>query len=186
MGAPKLLLPWRGRPVIHHVLAAWAESVDRVALVVRGDDWKLIAECEDLGVDLVLPQPNPHDMKASIQAGLRHLESHHRPRPTDVCLIAPADLPRLSSAAIRCVLEAHNDAHPATVVPVVDGKRGHPVLLPWAATAAVHDLQPHETLNSLLKRMPVREAICNDSSAFDDLDTDEDYARLVESHGRDL
>jgi len=186
MGAPKLLLPWRGRPVIQHVLAAWTAAVDCVALVVRADDRELIAACDDLGVDLVRPQPNPQDMKASIQAGLRHLEARYRPRPSDVCLIAPADLPRLSSAAIRCVLDAHDVARPAAIVPVVDGQRGHPILLPWAATTAVHDLQPHETLNSLLKRMPTREAICNDSSAFQDLDTDEDYARLVESHGRQI
>jgi len=183
MGAPKLLLPLGGRALIQHVLAAWTAAVDHVVVVVRGDDRRLVDACQGFGVDLLLPEPSPPDMKASIQAGLRHIEASYAPHATDICLVAPADLPRLTSDAIRRVMDAHVPSQPTAIVPVFAGVRGHPVLLPWSWTPAVFELAPHEGLNSLLKRVPVKEAACNDPSSFEDIDEKGDYVRLITLQG---
>ncbi|HMP05911.1 MAG TPA: NTP transferase domain-containing protein, partial [Lacipirellulaceae bacterium] len=53
MGAPKLLLPVAGRPLIDHVLAAWSASRStRIVVVVRGDDHALATRCRQFPVEL--------------------------------------------------------------------------------------------------------------------------------------
>jgi molybdenum cofactor cytidylyltransferase len=179
MGTPKLLLPWRGRPVIHHVLAAWTAAVDRVVVVIRGEDEALASACGAFDVDVISPRPNPVDMKASVQAALRHLEANYRPRAEDICLLAPADVPRLSRGVIEQLIRAHDPDQPAAILPVFQGERGHPLLLPWGLAQRVHDLAPHEGASAVLNNVAVRELPCHDRGIVEDLDTDADYVRLV-------
>jgi molybdenum cofactor cytidylyltransferase len=179
MGTPKLLLPWRERPVIHHVLAAWTAAVDRVVVVIRGEDEALASACGAFDVDIVSPRPSPVDMKASVQAALRHLEAKYRPRAEDVCLLAPADVPRLSTGVIEQLIRAHDSEQPAAILPVFEGERGHPLLLPWQLAQRVHGLAPHEGVSAVLNQVAVREVMCHDRGIVEDLDTDADYARLV-------
>ena len=183
MGAPKLLLPWHSGTILSAVLAAWrASRVDRVVAVVHSDDDEIAAICRAAGAQVVLPADPPAEMKHSVALGLAWIEDHLQPTPDSAWLLAPADMPDLSTAVIDALIAAHdsaNDAaHSQIIVPVSGSRRGHPVLFPWSLAAAVPQLTPSEGVNALLARMAVRELQVAPQSIPADINTPEDYARL--------
>jgi molybdenum cofactor cytidylyltransferase len=178
MGRAKLLLPWRESTVIQHVLASWTRSqVWRTVVIVRPDDFHLATVCRDAGVDVVTPPVAPPEMRVSIEHGLRHVEKTYRPAASDVWLLAPADIPELSTLTIDLLLASHGEADADILVPTQDGRRGHPVLFPWALTREVYRLVD-EGVNALLRRHAVREIRCAQAGVDGDLDTPADYRRL--------
>jgi len=179
MGAAKLTLPIAGRPLISHVLASWSASgVTRTVVVVRAGDQQLIEICRRFDVDLVTPARPPRDMKASVLLALDHIAATYVPAARDAWLLAPADMPRLSPQVIDAVLRAYNPRDPAAVAPAFDGRRGHPLLLPWSRAASVEQLGRHEGVNALLVGMRARETAWPDASILEDLDTPAELARF--------
>jgi molybdenum cofactor cytidylyltransferase len=183
MRQPKLLLPWQEKPLIEHVLAAWKSSLVRATVVViRPDDNELAAVAEKAGVLLVRPPLPPPDMRASVSFGLGEIRRLFDPQAHDAWLVAPADLPRLSTQVIDRLITEHVAQPDAALVPVAGSRRGHPVLFPWHWTTRVRHLEPDEGLNALLRDGVSREIDCADllePAAFDDVDTPQDYDRLA-------
>ena len=184
MGKPKLLLPWGDKLLIEHVLDAWKSSrVERLVVVGRTDDGELADVCRKAGVEVVFPDRPPPDMRASICAGIQHLDKTAHPAGADVLLVAPADLPELSATVINLLLENHDSQASRILVPAHDGKQGHPVLLPWALAADVQRLPETEGLRSLIARRPRKEIPCTRLGIPSDIDTPEDYLRLRKGDG---
>ncbi len=205
MGSPKLLLPWGHATIIEQVLAAWRSSrVDRILVVVHPDDRELAERCRGDRVTVVIPTVPPPEMKDSVAAALRHIESECLPSSDDCWLLAPADMPNLSSATIDRLLTQHarrschserseesppppeilrcaqNDTSEAPIlVPVHGGRRGHPVLFPWPLAAEVFALSATQGVNQLRRRHAVLEVSCGADELGDDVDTVEDYRRLA-------
>lgn len=185
MGRHKLLLPWHGSTVIERVLRAWlASDVSQVVVVARKDDHGLLAVCRDIAVDTVCPEVDPPDMKASVQCGLRYLAEQYDASDEDVWLLAPADLPRLSTALVNQVLASHNGADPAIVVPTVAERRGHPVLFPWCTATDVFALRRDEGVNRILDKYPIRRISVPSLDCLEDVDTPTDYRRLLAADGK--
>lgn len=181
MGSPKLLLPWREGTVIDEVLSAWTGSqVTRTIIIVRSDDHALQTACSRWPVDVVRPDHAPADMIASIQAGLRHIADHHHPSDLDRWMVAPADLPTLTTEAIDFVVES-SDAHQPSriVVPVYGEKRGHPVLLPWAISGKVLAAPPGRGLDYVISNESPRFISRPRELRPVDMDTLREYEELV-------
>jgi molybdenum cofactor cytidylyltransferase len=197
MGQPKLLLPLGGRPLVMHTLAAWRRSgIDRVVVVVRPGDNDLAAAAREAGefkvqgskfkvaVDVVIPEVPPPDMKASLQAALKHIERESQPNAADAFLVAPADMPRLSPRIIDRLMERHSaGSKTEIVVPTIGGKRGHPVLFPWPLTVEVFQLASDEGLNAIVDRRPKAFVPCDDLVAagetpFADVDTPQQLRQM--------
>lgn len=185
MGRPKLLLPLDGHSLLAAALNAWRQSrVNHVIVVVRPDDPLLADAAHVAGGEVVIPEIPPPDMKASIQAALRHIEAKYAPANRDAFLVAPADIPRLLPAVIDRLIRQHADASAKILVPTLNNKRGHPVLFPWAMSSQVFELPEAAGLNALVDRAPPALVACDDLATqrdepFADVDTPEDYQRLV-------
>jgi molybdenum cofactor cytidylyltransferase len=159
---------------------AWRKSaVSHVIVVVRANDAAL-AELipHDSRVAVVRADPPPEHMKDSVVLGLDLIQRDYRPKASDVWLLAPADMPRLSSSVINGLLAAHIPLRPQILIPQVGGKKGHPVLFPWPLAAAARNLHADEGLNVLRERFAHRTIDFTDASVFDDLDTPDDYRQL--------
>jgi CTP:molybdopterin cytidylyltransferase MocA len=184
MGQPKLLLPLNGQPLVLHTLAAWRRSkVDCVVIVVRPGDDGLANLVRSTGAEVVVPPTPPPDMKASIQAALRHIEQQHKPIDGDCFLVAPADMPRLSPAIIDRLMQEHSCHSARILAPIRQSVRGHPVLFPWPFSVEVFALGQDEGLDRLVHCQENRLVPCDDlmedaESAFSDIDTPEQYDRL--------
>jgi len=192
MGEPKLLLPVEGAPLIALTLASWQRSrVDRIVVVVRPDDEELAAAVNRSKaqgprskIEVTVPQLAPPDMKASVQAALRHIEREYRPTEADAFLVAPPDMPHLSSAMIDRLIELHAAGATADIaVPAIGGRRGHPVLFAWPLAYDVYALAADDGLNVLFDRheptlIACEDLIANGEYTFADIDTREEYEGL--------
>ena len=179
MGQPKLQLPWAETTVIEHVLDVWTSSrIQRAVVVVRPDDLALADACRRVDVDIVVPPVAPADMKQSVLFGLDHISQRYQPLSSDAWLLAPADMPGIQVSTIDRVIARHQD-HPGIIVPTFQGRRGHPVLFPWAVVEEVKQLGESEGLNALVKRSPCEEIETDDPGCVRDIDSPEDYRRMV-------
>lgn len=174
------MLPWGTATVIDAVLNAWRSAgVTRIVVVVRANDPQLAERCQSAGVLVVQPAVAPPDMKTSVRHALHAARAAFAPSPDDAWLLAPADMPRLSPTIIRQLIAAHDPAAPQVLIPVVGGKRGHPLLVPWRWAERVDELAENEGVNALLHRLPLRELATDDPAIRLDLDTPEEYERAI-------
>ncbi|MBX9681275.1 MAG: nucleotidyltransferase family protein [Gemmataceae bacterium] len=180
MGRPKLLLEWRGKPILAHVLEALSlGGVETTLVVVRPGDTELRDAAENAGADvLMLPAETP-DMKATILAGLDELQSTKIPSDDDGFLLVPADHPTLDAEIVRTLLA--ESAGGSTVVPTCNGKRGHPTWIAWRHVSHLHRLGADEGLNTYLRRHAdgIREIDWPNGEILRDLDTPADFERLL-------
>ena len=131
MGSPKALLPYQGRPFLEHLLEVTAHREIGARRVVLGADAEPIAKAIDLKADeIVINQDWKKGQLSSIQAALRSL-----PPGTDGMLLCLIDHPLISSALVQDLIEQFNKTKSPIVLPVYEGRRGHPVIF----SAALYD-----------------------------------------------
>lgn len=124
MSSPKALLPYQGRPFLEHLLEITAHREIGVRRVVLGAHAEPIAKAVDLKADeIVINQEWEKGQLSSIQAALRSL-----PPGTDGMLLCLIDHPLISSALVQDLVEQFYKANKPIVLPVYEGRRGHPVI----------------------------------------------------------
>jgi molybdenum cofactor cytidylyltransferase len=187
MGRPKLLLPCGAGTVLEQVVAAVrAAGVADVLVVVGPHGDELQAVAERAGARALRLSDETADMRATCVQGLCWLEEQLRPAPTDGWLLLPADHPTVRPAVVRSLLEAAaGTSHASIVVPIHDGRRGHPVWLRWSHVAAIRALPDGQGLNTYIRARAgeTLELPWPDDEILRDLDTPEDYRRLLAESG---
>src|SRR5262245_9747281 len=134
MGRPKLLLPLGNRRVLEHVLDALQQSpVDRMLVVISPGSNELLELTRQFEQVEVVQLVHPtQDMRATIVAGLSHIESMSlESRRPDAFLVALADQPTVSPRVIQSLVDTFRRDRPSIVVPTHNGKNGHPTLFAW-------------------------------------------------------
>jgi molybdenum cofactor cytidylyltransferase len=182
MGQPKLLLPLGGRTVMARLLEALEQPEIAVrAVVMRSDDVELRTEVERCGGLPICPAINPPDMRASVQAALAWIRDTQSPAEDDAWLLIPADHPVLERAVIADLVATFQARRPRFLVPVHEGRRGHPLLARWETVTDVFQLPRDAGLNRLLRERAdeLLEAPVEAAAVLCDLDTPEDYQRLA-------
>jgi molybdenum cofactor cytidylyltransferase len=127
MGSPKALLPYQGRPFLEHLLQATTHAKIGVRRVVLGAHAERIADAVRLAADeVVINERWEQGQLSSIQAGIRGL-----PAATDGIILCLIDHPLISANLVHDLIERFyfaQAARPLIVLPVYQGKRGHPVI----------------------------------------------------------
>ncbi|MEZ6062854.1 MAG: NTP transferase domain-containing protein [Planctomycetaceae bacterium] len=183
-GRHKLLLPWDDCLVIDHVLRAWTNSrVRRVVVVVRRDDSELRDACGRWPVDVVQPPFDPPDMKASVRHAIGHILAAYQPQPADRWLMAPADIPTLSTDVIDHVIAA-SGATDAVVIPRFGHRSGHPASFPWKLASAVDTIPDDQGIKWLADNHAAEWLDLPAAERPEDIDTPDDYARLKRNRGK--
>src|SRR5947209_3366902 len=140
MGSPKALLPYQGRPFLEHLLEVTSIPEIGVRRVVLGAHAEPISKVVNLEADeIVINHEWEKGQLSSIQAALRSL-----PPGTDGMLLCLIDHPLISSALVQDLIEQFCKTRGSIVLPVYEGRRGHPVIFP----ATLYDEllhAPHET-----------------------------------------
>ena len=185
MGRPKLSLPLGDRTVLEHVVAALRQGgVDETLVIVGPHDPELAPLATAAGAHvLALAEPTA-DMRATVEHGLRWLEDRFHPRPDDAWLLAPADHPALDTAVVWRLCEAYAALPSCSiVVPVHEGRRGHPTLIAWRHVAGIRAYPSGKGINDYLRSQQeqVLEVPTASAAVLCDLDTQEDYERLRQS-----
>ena len=179
MGEPKLLKTYRDKPLIEHTLEAWCLSrVDRVLVIIRADDHALQVLLQNIRQRLsfeVVPADAPSEMKDSFAAGWTYLQESSELSGNDVILMAPADMPHLSSAIINQLLDFHPQHPDSILAPEYQGRRGHPALFPETIAQAVSQLTSDQGLNALWEQFPHHSVVVDTDDSFGDFDTPQDW-----------
>ena len=112
---------------------------------------------------------------SSIRCGLAAL-----PANCTGVLVLLADMPRLTSAHLDCLIAAHLQHPQAIIVPSYAGQRGNPLLWPRPYFAALASLQGDQGARQLLasKAQAIQLISMPDNAIHEDADTPADAARL--------
>jgi len=175
MGRPKQLLPWGEHTVLETVIAAaLAVPVAEVAVVLGAgaDSVRAGTRCEDERVRWVVNDGFLAGMLTSVQAGVAALSGD-----CDGFLLFLGDQPLVGPDVTLRLASAYGRG--SILLPVHDGRRGHPPLYCLSYREELLSLGPELGLRELNRRHPeaVREVAVSSPSIHIDLDTPEDYQR---------
>jgi molybdenum cofactor cytidylyltransferase len=178
MGRPKALLPIRGRTFLENILISISLSSIQHTVVVVG------RHRDEIARSLVMPNVvfNPdyeQGMITSFQAGIRAL-----PENTAGAMLFLVDHPIVEPSTIES-LNA-NFAPGRIVVPVFQGRRGHPVLFAASVLEEILALPSSQGANIVVRRDPKRiiEAPVNAPGILVDIDTPEQFEKLQHDEPR--
>lgn len=173
MGQLKALLPFGSRTVIEQVLQPFLNAeLSEVAVVLGHCGDEIAAVLEPLPVRRLYNADYRLGMTSSVQVALRSLE----PVP-DAYLLALVDQPQIGLPVIQQLLAAYARTRKGLVIPVWQGKRGHPLLLAAAYRPAVLALTPDQGLNVVTRGYPydTLELPIGNDDILRDMDYQEDY-----------
>ncbi len=187
MGAPKALLDFRGQPFVIRILEA-LEALDlKTRVVVLGLDAPRVRPLLAGHVCLFVENPDPG---AGPIASLRCALAALRPLQPGALLVWPVDLPHVRITTVERLIEAYQRSAAAAVVPSFGGRRGHPVI--WDASLFA-ELESSEAASRHGARAVLHahaaelaQVAVDDPAVIDDINTREDYERLVREMNRDI
>jgi len=187
MGSPKALLDFRGQPFAVRILEALEALEVKARVVVVGPDAPRIRPAL-AGHDCIIVENADVEGGpiASLRAALRALEGV---RP-GAMLAWPVDLPHVRVATVERLLETYRRTGAPVVVPTFAERRGHPVL--WGAglfeELLTSDAATRHGARAVLHAhaAEIAPVAVDDPAVIDDLNTPEDYERLVRELNRDI
>ncbi len=168
MGRCKLLLPWRGRPVLDHVLRAARASGIGPRILVLGHEAAAIRTALDLAGFAVLENPDyPAGQSTSMRVGLLAA-----PAGCTGYLFLLGDQPGITAAFIDGLLALHAREPDRILVPTVAGHRTSPVLFPAGMRGALLAITGDQGGRPLLDAHPdlVRPVPVDDPGLVRDVD----------------
>lgn len=175
MGRAKQLLPWRDKPLIQHVVRIAINSGLAPVVVVVGDAGEEVKRVlAGQKVDIV---DNPDwriGQSSSLQVGLKAL-----PANTGAAVFLLADMPHVPGPLIRVLMEQHAMTLSPVIAPLVDGQRGNPVLFDRNTFTELEKLKGDKGGRGLFSKFTVSWVEWHDSTVLKDIDTEEDYQRLL-------
>lgn len=189
MGTHKLLLSLGGATVIQRVIHGLATPwITRTVIVARGGDEALAEHLAGEDVELVQPEVDPPDMKASVQAGLSWIETHYAPTEEDSWLLIPADHPVLKRTLIERLCEVWSQSDARILIPAFQGKKGHPAFFRWSVAQEVFQLGAAQGINALWKEGSAAPVLweCDDPEILIDLDTPADLEAVRARYASDF
>lgn len=175
MGAQKLLLPFGGKTVIAHIVEQiTASSVDEVYVVV-GYQWKQVSEGLSGSAFSIVKNSNyKSGMLSSVRCGLKAI-----PQECKAVLVALGDQPSITTKLIDNMLQNFSSTEKQILVPIYDGKRGHPIIFSAVYRDEILTHYDDIGLRGLLyaHKGDVFELPVASSGVLSDMDCPEDYQR---------
>lgn len=177
LGRPKQLLVLDERPVLAHTVAnASAAALDGL-IVVLGHESAAIRERIDFGTaQIVINDDYRAGQSTSLRAGLAAL-----PPDTDAALFILGDQPLIGPAVLDALIAARRATAAPIVMPTYDGQRGNPVLIASDLFPDLATITGDQGARSVIRAhsAAVHEVAIPGAPPTDDLDTQEDYDRLL-------
>jgi molybdenum cofactor cytidylyltransferase len=179
MGAPKQLLDFGGRPLLEVVVThAHASRLDEV-VVVLGTGSNEICEVVDFGrARLVCNPDHASGMASSLLAGIAALDDD-----VSRAVVMLGDQPDISSELIDALLDLQKSSRLPAAALSFDGLLHPPVVLARELWADLETLEGDVGCRALIRQRPELVAALPGGAGHKhpvDVDTPEDYARILE------
>lgn len=184
---PKALLPFRGRPLIEHILTQLDHGGCASLTVVLGSQAPQVLEHAQLGTARTVLNP---DWQTGLGSSFRcGVEASLADNPdTAGLLVALADQPGITAAAVARLIRAHRAGRITAAGYFQDGsnvlRRGHPLIFdPELATAAAGTAVDDAGARAYLRANPslIDVVDCSDLDRGRDVDTPADLPLLADT-----
>ena len=175
----KPLLKWGTRTVIGACIDNLKRSrVDEIIVVLGFRESEIRARLAGAGVQFAINREFSKGMLSSLKTGLPLVS----PRCEGV-LIALVDQPMVGPDAINPLVISFGDYEKRISIPTYEGKHGHPIIISRDFEEEImklDDADP-EGLKTIVNahRHEIQEVPVESSAILEDIDSPEDYARLV-------
>lgn len=179
LGRPKQTLPLDGLPLLSHVLrAAAASSLDEVVLVLGHDAESIARLAGEWGQRTVVNADFASGQSSSVRCGLDAIDP-----AAEAALFLIGDQPDVGHGVIDTVIHAFHASGGAIVQPVYRGVPGNPVLFRRDLFPELLRVQGDEGGRSVVRAhaADVVAVPVADRSTPRDVDTEDDYAALVDA-----
>lgn len=174
MKTQKMLLPFKGNTIVETVVDN-ALKVTGNVIVVLGSHKEQIAEKLAGRNILIAVNENYLDgMLSSVICGFNAL-----PTETNAALLFLGDQPQVPHEAAKLVIKHWKKSEKGIVIPVFNGKRGHPVLIETRFINEIENLNSEKGLRQLMeiKKNDILEVDCQFHEILRDIDTPEEYEK---------
>lgn len=177
MGQPKLLLPWKGEALIRHAARTALEAgLESVVVVTGTRTVEIQTALTGLAVQTVHNPDWESGQSTSVRTGIKALPKH-----IEAAIFLLGDQPYVSSELIRALIKTYTQTRPTILAPFVGEKRTNPVLFDRSIFNALCQLQGDAGARSIFAQYPPTPMPWLDERLLFDVDTPEDYQRLVDS-----
>lgn len=177
LGRPKQLLPLGDRPVLAHTLAhALAAKLDEVIVVLGHEAATIREQIAFAGARVVVNPDYRAGQSTSLRAGLAAL-----PPDADAALFILGDQPLIGPAVHDAIVAARRATNASIVMPTYAGVRGNPVLIARALFPELAQVTGDQGARGVIRAhaAAIHEVPIPGPPPTDDLDTEEDYERLL-------
>jgi molybdenum cofactor cytidylyltransferase len=185
MGRPKAALPLDGTDTfLTRIVRTFLDAaVDDVVVVVGHDADSVTAAFAPSGLPARFVENREYDrgQLSSLLAGLSVVD-----RPgVGAVLVTLVDVPLVSAATVRAVLDRYRQTRAPVVRPVSGARHGHPLLIDRSLFSGLRTADPEAGAKPIVRAhaSPAGDVEVADEGAFVDIDTEEDYERFVISRG---
>jgi len=190
LGQPKQLVNFQGNPLIQHTISTSVSAGLSPVIVVTGAYEEIVREAIGEWLNKVSVVHNPdwqEGQASSIRAAVNHLvnrQNPHKPAPIEQCLPGSAvfllaDQPMVSVAVIRALIEAHSQTLTPVIAPLVEGRRGNPVLMDRSLFPDLLALSGDVGGRAIFSKYPPHYIQWFDDSILKDIDTPADLEAFL-------
>ena len=177
MGQFKQLLRLGDKSFVEHCVDnLLASRVNEVIIVTGHREFEIRREVGDRPVRFAQNPDYRSGMASSIKCGVRSVSEEAR-----ALVLALVDQPQISSNVIDLVVEAYEREPAPIVVPVYEGKTGHPILLDLTLKEEILSFDPEQGLRQVVRahRDQILRVEVTSRAILEDFDLPEDYERIL-------
>ena len=179
MGRAKALLPLGGDTFLSRIVRTFlAAGVDDVVVVVGHDAEAIVgAFPSELPVRFVENRGYDRGQLSSLLTGLAVID-----RPgVRAMLVTLVDVPLVMPATVRAVIDRYRQTHAPVVRPTSGSRHGHPLIIDRSLFDALRGADAEAGAKPIVRThaSPAGDVEIEDEGAFVDVDTIEEYERLV-------
>jgi molybdenum cofactor cytidylyltransferase len=181
MGRAKASLPLGdGDTFLTHIVRTFRDAGADDVIVVVGHEAQAIADSfsfSGLAARFVVNADYDRGQLSSLIAGLAAID-----RPgVRAALVTLVDVPLVSAATVRAVVERYRASHAPIVRPTSGARHGHPLLIDRSIFDELRAADPDSGAKPIVRAhaTPAGDLPIDDEGAYTDIDTEEDYRRWI-------
>jgi molybdenum cofactor cytidylyltransferase len=176
MGTPKQLLDWDGKVFVRVAAEKALKAGLDPVLVVTGASHQMVGQAiGDLKVTQVYNPDWEMGQSTSVKAGINAISDS-----VGAVIFFLVDQPKVPVNFIQALLETHAMTLSPIILPMVDHKRGNPVLFDKITFKEFSNIEGDVGGRQVFSHYPLTWVPWVDSSVFTDVDTMEDYKNIFD------
>jgi molybdenum cofactor cytidylyltransferase len=177
MGFPKMLLDFNGRTMIENVISMVVESeAVNIIIVIGAERESLLEILAKYRVRTCYNENYKKGMLSSVQCGFNNI-----PPDAEAVFVFQGDQPLITTKTVNYMIRAYRSTDKKIIIPVYNGKRGHPILIGMKYSEEIMTLDAGIGLRELTINHPgdILQVETEDPGILRDFDTYEEYRNAI-------